>query len=207
MGASARTGRALPPSRPHPPMSDRTIRPAATATPTISTACTKCGAMTATLATACAVCGAAVTGGVAASAEQGDRMMARIQEKIGDRFRLLELLGRGGMGIVFRALETALDREVALKVLAIDPLFDPDAYARFEREAKLAARLDHPGIVPIFAVGRGAGIAYYTMRLVRGGSLEDLLGQRRVMDLHRATAILREVAAALDYAHARDIVH
>jgi len=92
-------------------------------------------------------------------------------------------------------------------VLALDPVLAPDAFARFEREAKLAARLDHPGIVPIFAVGRGAGIAYYTMRLVRGGSLEDLLGQRRVMDLHRATAILREVAAALDYAHARDIVH
>src|SRR5688572_7994285 len=207
MGASARTGRALPPSRPHPPMSVRTIRPAATATPTISTACTKCGAMTATLATACAVCGAAVTGGVAASAEQGDRMMARIQEKIGDRFRLVELLGRGGMGIVFRAIEIALDREVALKVLAIDPLFDPDAYARFEREAKLAARLDHPGIVPIFAVAAHDSVAYYTMRLVRGGSIEDMLENRRALDLQQILGILRDVAAALDYAHKNGVVH
>ncbi len=191
----------------NPAMSDRTIRPAATATPTISSACTKCGAMTATLATACAVCGAAVTGGVAASAEQGDRMMARIQEKIGDRFRLLELLGRGGMGIVFRALETALDREVALKVLAIDPLFDPDAYARFEREAKLAARLDHPGIVPIFAVGAHDSVAYYTMRLVRGGSIEDMLEGRRSLDMQQILGILRDVAGALDHAHKSGVVH
>jgi serine/threonine-protein kinase len=111
------------------------------------------------------------------------------------------------MGIVFRAREIALDREVALKVLALDPVLAPDAYARFEREAKLAARLDHPNIVPIFSVGSGAGIAYYTMRLVRGGSVEELLAQSRVLDLHRATGILREVAAALDYAHARNIVH
>ena len=163
--------------------------------------------MTATLATACAVCGAAVTGGVAASSEQGDRMMARIQEKIGDRFRLLELLGRGGMGIVFRALETALDREVALKVLAIDPLFDPDAYARFEREAKLAARLDHPGIVPIFAVGAHDSVAYYTMRLVRGGSIEDMIESRRPLDLHQILGMLRDVAGALDHAHKSGVVH
>ena len=136
-----------------------------------------------------------------------DPIRERLQASIGDSYELLDLLGRGGMGIVFRAREVALEREVALKVLALDPVLAPDAFARFEREAKLAARLDHPGIVPIFSVGRGAGIAYYTMRLVRGGTLEELLGQRRVLDLHRATAVLREVAAALDYAHARDIVH
>ena len=188
-------------------MPDRTLRQAATASPTISAACTKCGAMTGTLATACAVCGAAVAGGVTASAEQGERMMARIQEKIGDRFRLVELLGRGGMGIVFRATEVALDREVALKVLAIDPLFDPDAFARFEREAKLAARLDHPGIVPIFAVAAHDTVAYYTMRLVRGGSIEDMLEGRRALDMQQILGILRDVAAALDYAHKSGVVH
>src|SRR5688572_14712109 len=139
--------------------------------------------------------------------EQVDRIRSKLQASIGDGYELLDLLGRGGMGIVFRAREIALDREVALKVLALDPVLAPDAYARFEREAKLAARLDHPNIVPIFSVGSGAGIAYYTMRLVRGGSVEELLTQSRVLDLHRATGILREVAAALDYAHARNIVH
>src|SRR5688572_27777090 len=139
--------------------------------------------------------------------EQVDRIRSKLQASIGDGYELLDLLGRGGMGIVFRAREIALDREVALKVLALDPVLAPDAYARFEREAKLAARLDHPNIVPIFSVGSGSGIAYYTMRLIRGGSVEELLTQHRVLDLHRATGILREVAAALDYAHARDIVH
>ncbi len=139
--------------------------------------------------------------------DQVDRIRTKLQASIGDGYELLDLLGRGGMGIVFRAREIALDREVALKVLALDPVLAPDAYARFEREAKLAARLDHPNIVPIFSVGSGSGIAYYTMRLIRGGSVEELLTQHRVLDLHRATGILREVAAALDYAHARSIVH
>ena len=134
-------------------------------------------------------------------------MRSRVQASIGEGYELLDLLGRGGMGIVFRAREIALDREVAIKVLALDPVLAPDAYARFEREAKLAARLDHPNIVPIFSVGSGEGVAYYTMRLVRGGSVEEMLAQSRVLDLHRATGILREVATALDYAHARHIVH
>ena len=186
-------------------MSDPTIR-LADNTPTMSTACTQCGATVASTSPACTVCGTAVTTG-GLGPDQGDRIIARLQEKIGDRFKLLELLGRGGMGIVFRALETALDREVALKVLAIDPIFDPDAFARFEREAKLAARLDHPNIVPIFTVGSHESVAYYTMRLVRGGSVEDMIDGRRPLDLPRILGVLRDVAAALDYAHRSGVVH
>jgi hypothetical protein len=154
----------------------------------------------------CDRCGTSAPSG-GQTEDQVDRIRSKLQASIGEGYELLDLLGRGGMGIVFRAREIALDREVALKVLALDPVLAPDAYARFEREAKLAARLDHPNIVPIFSVGSGSGIAYYTMRLVRGGSVEELLTQHRVLDLHRATGILREVAAALDYAHARNIVH
>ena len=166
--------------------------------------CPRCGSPAGVGALGCERCGTASPG---LAAEGSDPIRERLQASIGDTYRLLDLLGRGGMGIVFRAREVALEREVALKVLALDPVLAPDAFARFEREAKLAARLDHPGIVPIFSVGRGAGIAYYTMRLVRDGSLEDILRRDRVLDMHRATGILREVAAALDYAHARDIVH
>jgi serine/threonine-protein kinase len=158
-------------------------------------------------ASGCESCGTGSGGGDATSTDQLDQIRARLQASIGEGYELLDLLGRGGMGIVFRAREIALDREVALKVLALDPVLAPDAYARFEREAKLAARLDHPNIVPIFSVGSGAGVAYYTMRLVRGGSVEELLTQSPVLDLHRATGILREVAAALDYAHGRSVVH
>jgi serine/threonine protein kinase len=150
--------------------------------------------------------GSKTTGG-GTVAEQNERIRAKLQEGIGDRFRLLDLLGRGGMGVVFCAKELSLDRDVALKVLTLDPTLAPDAFDRFEREAKLAARLDHPNIVPIFSVGKHNTVAYYTMRLVRGGSVEDMIGQQKKLTVKQTVPILRDVAAALDYAHARGVVH
>jgi hypothetical protein len=141
------------------------------------------------------------------SGDQTEKLRARLQESIGEAFELMELLGRGGMGIVFRARERALDREVALKVLALDPVFAPEAYGRFEREAKLAAKLDHPNIVPIFAVGQGQSIAYYTMRLVRGGTLESILAGKKALEFDYCVRVLRDVAAALDHAHRQGVVH
>src|SRR5688572_5996018 len=166
--------------------------------------CPRCGLALAAGTSGCPRCGDAPP---APEPDNDALIRTRLQSAIGDAYELLELIGRGGMGIVFRAREVALEREVALKVLTLDPILAPDAYSRFEREAKLAARLDHPGIVPIFSVGRGEGIAYYTMRLIRGGTVEDLIAERRMMDWQRALTVLREVAAALDYAHARGIVH
>jgi serine/threonine protein kinase len=170
----------------------------------------------ATGANYCTKCGVSLTGGgpppaktgaAPTAAEQNELIRARLQEGIGDRFKLLELLGRGGMGVVFCAKELSLDRDVALKVLTLDPSLNPDAFERFEREAKLAARLDHPNIVPIFAVGKHNTVAYYTMRLVRGGSVEQMIEQQHKLSLKQTVAILRDVAAALDYAHARGVVH
>ncbi len=158
------------------------------------------------MTTTCGACGAVVTGG-AMDAERMERVRQRLQQGIGDGYQLGDMLGRGGMGIVFQARELSLDRDVALKVLAFDPLLNPDAYARFEREAKLAARLDHPNIVPIFAVGQGNGIAFYTMRMVRGGSVEALVSGGQSLAVPRAIAILDDVAKALDYAHAQGVVH
>jgi serine/threonine protein kinase len=167
--------------------------------------CTRCGATLIPSNTSCARCGATVTG--PGGAEHAERIRLRLQESVGDAYRLIEMLGRGGMGIVFRAHETALDREVALKVLALDPVLSPEAYARFEREAKLAARLDHPHIVPIFAVGQRNTVAFYTMRLVRGGTLEDMLAGHTMIDVEHALEILRDVAKAMDYAHGQGVVH
>ncbi len=173
----------------------------------IAGVCAQCGATVADPLHPCPKCGMAVTSGGGAPAEQNERMRVRLQASIGDAYKLLELLGRGGMGIVFRAREVALDRDVALKVLALDPILAPDAYMRFEREAKLAARLDHPHIVPIFAVGQRQNVAFYTMRLVRGGSLEDLIGAGKQLSLDHVVKLLREVAAALDHAHRQGVVH
>ncbi len=149
----------------------------------------------------------APAGETAYTGDQTEKLRARLQESIGEAFELMELLGRGGMGIVFRARERALDREVALKVLALDPVFAPEAYGRFEREAKLAAKLDHPNIVPIFAVGHGNSVAYYTMRLVRGGTLESIVASKKALEFDYCVRVLRDVAAALDHAHRQGVVH
>ena len=195
-------------------MSDTPVRPASAVTSriTLSVTCPRCGASLSTSLTLCAKCGAVLsdastTANPASTAEQTEKLRARIQESVGDAFELMELLGRGGMGIVFRAKERALDREVALKVLALDPVFAPEAYARFEREAKLAAKLDHPNIVPIFAVGHRESVAYYTMRLVRGGTLEAIVGGRKPLEVDYCLRVLRDVAAALDHAHRQGVVH
>ncbi|MHB0963346.1 MAG: serine/threonine-protein kinase [Gemmatimonadaceae bacterium] len=172
----------------------------------VTTKCPQCGVTLDALTTACARCGAVITGG-GHDGERAERVRARLQAQIGDAYQLGALIGRGGMGIVFRAREVALDREVALKVLAFDPLLNPEAFARFEREARLAARLDHPHIVPIFAVGQGDGAAFYTMRFVRGGSLEALIADKGAIAPETAIRLLGEVAAALDYAHGQGIVH
>ena len=183
---------------------------AAVTTPaSMAGACTRCGATAVPGATACARCGAPIGAPIAEphATEHAERIRLRIQESIGDAYQLIELLGRGGMGVVFRAHERALDREVALKVLTLDPMLSPEAYARFEREAKLAARLDHPNVVPIFAVGHRNTVAFYTMRLVRGGTVEDVLAGHRALEFQHALDILRDVASALDYAHGQGVVH
>ncbi|HEV8409617.1 MAG TPA: serine/threonine-protein kinase, partial [Gemmatimonadaceae bacterium] len=188
------------------PDSPREHNDAVTTPVGVTTICPQCGVMLDALTTSCGACGAVITGSGTDSG-RSDKVRAKLQDAIGDAFVLGDLLGRGGMGIVFRAREVALDRDVALKVLAFDPILNPDAYARFEREAKLAARLDHPHIVPIFSVGQRAGIAFYTMRLVKGGSVEQLITPGAGLEVDRALSILRDVAAALDYAHANGVVH
>lgn len=172
----------------------------------ITTICPQCGVMLDALTTSCGACGAVITG-AGSDTGRGDKVRNKLQEAIGDAFVLGDLLGRGGMGIVYRAHEVSLDRDVALKVLAFDPILNPDAYARFEREAKLAARLDHPHIVPIFSVGQRSGVAFYTMRMVKGGSVEQIVTPGVGLDIGQALSILRDVAAALDYAHANGVVH
>ena len=195
-------------------MSDTPARPASAVTSriTLSVTCPRCGASLSASLTICAKCGTALSDAASGetttlTGDQTEKLRARLQESIGDAFELMELLGRGGMGIVFRAKERALDREVALKVLALDPVFAPEAYSRFEREAKLAAKLDHPNIVPIFAVGHRQSVAYYTMRLVRGGTLETILASKKPLELDYCLRVLRDVAAALDHAHRQGVVH
>jgi serine/threonine protein kinase len=90
-------------------------------------------------------------------------------------FRIVAPLGHGGMGVVYRAVQESLGREVALKVIRPEQLFFPGARERFRREVDLVARMQHPGIVPVYAVGSDEGVPYFAMELVRGASLADVL--------------------------------
>ncbi len=115
-------------------------------------------------------------------------------------------LGRGGMAMVYRALDKQLDRAVAIKVLPLHMATDEEFASRFEREARSAAKLDHPNVVQIFAAGRSEEILYIAMQFVEGSSLSDVLHSRRV-GMREAIDIVRQTALALDAAHTMGIVH
>src|SRR5262245_851194 len=122
------------------------------------------------------------------------------------RYRLIELLGRGGMGEVWRAYDTAIDRIVALKMLLPHFAKDPDFEQRFRREARAAARLDDPHVVPIHDVGEIDDRLYVTMRLINGTDLQTLIDDGP-LDPRRAVSIIEQIASALNSAHKVGLVH
>lgn len=138
---------------------------------------------------------------------RAQEFLARLRDRLGDEYEIEREIGRGGMGIVYLAREKALDRHVALKVLPPALAFDESIGERFLREARLAARLDHPNIVPIHRVGQAGDITYFAMKYVAGGSLQALLKNTPRLSLHETRRILAACAHALGYAHARGIVH
>ena len=123
-------------------------------------------------------------------------------------YRIVEQAGSGGMGVVYRAEETGLGgRPVALKLLPPALAGDPDFRARFLREMRVAAAIDHPNIVPIYRAGEDRGLLYLAMRYVHASDLRRALKAEGRLDPARALAILDQVARALDAAHARGLVH
>jgi Protein kinase domain/Domain of unknown function (DUF4328) len=123
-------------------------------------------------------------------------------------YRIVEQAGSGGMGVVYRAEETGLGgRPVALKLLPAALAGDPDFRARFLREMRVAAAIDHPNIVPIYRAGEDRGRLYLAMRYVHASDLRRLLEAEGRLSPERALAILDQVARALDAAHARGLVH
>jgi DNA-binding beta-propeller fold protein YncE len=121
-------------------------------------------------------------------------------------YRLEELVGRGGMGVVYRARDLALDRDVALKLLAPGLADDVSFRERFLKESRVAASLEHPNVVPIHDAGEIEGQLYIVMRLVEGSDLRAVL-REGPLEPARAVRILEQVAGALDAAHARGLVH
>src|SRR5579885_1331473 len=122
-------------------------------------------------------------------------------------YRLLSLLGVGGMAEVYRAYDPRLDREVAIKLLPIDLAKRPGFLERFRHEARIVARLDHPNIMPIYDSGEEEGVMYVVMPLMEGGTVRDRIAQRGVCSLREATSIVYQVALALHEAHQHGLVH
>ena len=128
------------------------------------------------------------------------------QRRFGD-YELLELVGEGGMGVVYRARQQSLDREVAVKLLAAGPWASQEFVERFHREAQNAARMQHPNIVAIYEVGSTEELHFFSMRLICGGSLADLIRNQGKLDPQRAARLLRTIAEAVDYAHRLGVLH
>jgi hypothetical protein len=122
-------------------------------------------------------------------------------------FRIESVAGRGGMGVVYRAVQLDLGRPVALKLIAADRAADPAFRERFQRESRLAALIDHPNVVPVHGAGEADGQLYLVMRYVPGTDLHRLLKHEGPLAPERAAGIVAQVASALDAAHAAGLVH
>jgi serine/threonine protein kinase len=135
-----------------------------------------------------------------------DQLRQRLAATLEGRYEITRLLGRGGMAVVFLAQDLVLERQVAIKVLPPDMTRDSQLVTRFQQEAKTAAKLDHPNIIPIYRVESEQGLVYIVMKYVSGQSLEELLA-KGPLPIARARHVLREAALALGHAHRRRIVH
>lgn len=126
-------------------------------------------------------------------------------EKIG-RYEIQEEIGRGGMATVFKAYDPRFERHIAVKVLPPEFMHDPEFRARFNREAKTIAALEHPAIVPVYDYGEEAGLLYLVMRYMPGGSLADRL-EHGPLTIEESAEILQRLGSALDRAHNEGIIH
>jgi hypothetical protein len=168
--------------------------------------CRRCETVVADAALFCQNCGEEVVGSEV-SRDAHARLRERLSRSLEGRYRVHDLLGAGGMGVVFLAEDLEHERKVAIKVLLPELAGDANIVARFGREARTAAALDHPGIVRIYGEASERGLHYFVMQYVEGRSLRDMLSDQPRVPIPFATRVLREAAAALAHAHGHGVVH
>lgn len=185
---------------------------------TSSSTCAHCGQPTRRGDRFCARCGAdlsavpasVVTELVPPAGEtvaQPSALLETLRQATLGEYEVLAELGRGGMATVFLAHEIALDRRVAIKVMSPTLLSDPGFAERFKREARTAASLSHPNIIPIYAVKAGDQLLYFIMKLIEGRPLDSIIKEVGPLPVPMVQAILNQVGGALAYAHKRRVVH
>src|SRR6184192_4192187 len=181
--------------------------PVSTNPTTKSRVCAKCGApvFADSPRGLCSVC--LFRTGLGLLDEENDRgpEPSRIQMDFGD-YELLEELGRGGQGVVYRARQKSLNRTVALKVIGLGPWATTAHVKRFRREAEAAANLDHPRIVPIYEVGEREGSCYFSMKFIDGGQLDEVT-KRTPISIRNAAELIAKLARTVHYAHEHGTLH
>src|SRR5204863_1964815 len=168
--------------------------------------CSRCGTQNDDASKFCRSCGL----DLASTPLKGEPEVSEVdlvRQELKEEYDIVEELGRGGMAIVFKARERQLERDVAIKVLPFSLAFDKEFVERFQREARTAAKLEHPNIIPIYRVGRVVKVIYFVMKFLRGKSLSDVIKQNGALPPAQIRKLLAETAHALHYAHKNGIVH
>ncbi len=171
--------------------------------------CSRCGTQNDDTSKFCRSCGLDLTTTPVSTAHDQPETTEfdLVREQLKDEYEIVEELGRGGMAIVFKAREKQLERDVAIKVLPFSLAFDKEFVERFQREARTSAKLEHPGIIPIYRVGKSGRAIYFVMKFLRGKPLSNVLAARGTLPPGEIRQILVQVARALAYAHKSGIVH
>jgi serine/threonine protein kinase len=160
----------------------------------------------------CVHCGAQVADPLARTMlvdeeSESDVLLRSLSRELAGDYKIERELGRGGMAIVYEAVDVHLGRRVALKVLPPEMAIRKSMAERFKREAKMAAALDHPNIVPVYRVGQTGGLLYIAMKYIKGRALDSILETQGPLPIPVVLGIMRAAAGALAYAHERGIVH
>jgi serine/threonine protein kinase len=177
--------------------------------------CSRCGTEVQPSSKFCPTCGLDLTtvtqgGGLSGTAAQPAAAQddtAAVRDALKDEYELEKELGRGGMAIVYKARDKALEREVAIKILPFSLSFDAEFVERFQREARTSAKLEHPNIIPIYRVGKSGRVIFFVMKFLRGKPLSNVIEARGALPVPEIKRVLIEAGRALGYAHKHGIVH